>query len=95
MDHHVRVLFQYFFRFRRNFHAPRRVLRAGHFAKIAPGLRRIRIDRADDFNGLFFLHQPHDGCADGADAILDGANFLFHFVLRLFMPPTALRSPGH
>jgi len=31
-----------------------RVLRAGHFAKIAPDLRRIPVDRADDFNGLFF-----------------------------------------
>ena len=82
MHHHVRVLFQHFFGVRGNRHAPRRVRRADDFAKVASDFCRIRINGANNFNGLFFPHQFRDGCADRADTILDGANFLFHVVLR-------------
>ena len=87
MDYHVGVLFQHFFGVRGNGHAPRRVLCAHHFAQVASHFRRIGVDGADNFDGLFFPHQPRNRCADRPDPVLDGANFLFHFVLR-----PALRS---
>src|SRR6266481_44682 len=82
MDDHVRGLLQHFLRFRGNFYAPRRVVRADDFAEVTPDFCGIVIDCADDFNGLFLPHQARNGCADGAHTILDGANFLFHIVLR-------------
>jgi len=82
MDDHVRGLFQHFLCFRRDFHAPRGICSADHFAEVAPNLGRVHINGADNFYRLLFPHQPGDGCADGADTILDGANFLFHFALR-------------
>src|ERR1700746_2271875 len=82
MDHHVGGLLQHFLRFRGNSYAPRCVLRADDFAEVAPDFCRIGVDGADDFYGLFFPHQPRNGCADRAHTILNGANSLFHIALR-------------
>src|SRR5260370_24305049 len=82
MDYHVGGLLQHFLGFRGNGYAPRRIFRSDYFAEIAPDFRWVVIDRADNFNGLFFPHQPRNRCADWAHTILDGANFLFHVALR-------------
>src|SRR5437667_12280418 len=82
MDDHVRGLFQHLLCFRRDFHAPRGICSADLVAEVAPNVGRVHINGADNFYRLLFPHQPGDGCADGADTILDGANFLFHFALR-------------
>ena len=63
-------------------------------AKVLPRFRRIGIDRADDFNGLLFPHQPHDRRTDRADAVLDGANFLFHNGLRRYVFMVLAGVPG-
>lgn len=60
-----------------NGHAPRCVRRADHFAEIAAGFCGIFINCADNFDGAFFTKQADDGGSDGADSILNGANFLF------------------
>ena len=91
MDHHVGVLFQNFFRVRGDGHAPWRILCANDFSQIMADFGGIGVDGADNFNGLFFPHQARDGSADGSDTKLDGANFLFQLVLRLFAAQAALR----
>jgi len=50
------------------------------------------IDRPDDLDGLLLAHQPRNGRTDRADTILDGANFLFHVVLRLRLAGSAHRA---
>src|SRR2546422_4897437 len=82
MDHYVGGLLKNFFGLRGNDYAPRRIFRSDNFAEVAPDLRRISIDGADNFDGLFFPHQPRNRCADRAHTILNGANFLFHVALR-------------
>src|SRR5260370_27027474 len=84
MNDHVGGLLQPFPGIGGNFHAPRGVLCPDDFAQVTRNLRRVGVDGGDDFNGLFFAHQTRDGGPDGADTILDGANFLFHEVLRPF-----------
>ena len=65
---------------------------AQEFSEVAADLLRIGIDGADDFNGLLLAHQLHDGRADGADTILDGANFLFHVEFAFLSGRSAHRS---
>ena len=77
MDHHVRRFAEHGRGVTRDRHAPRRVGSVHHVAQVAPRLGRIGIDRADNFDRIFFPHQPHDGRADGADAVLHRSNFLF------------------
>src|SRR6266571_327493 len=88
MNDDVGGLLQHFPGIGGNFHAPRGVLGTDDFTQVARNLCRIGVNGGDDFNGLFFAHQTRDGGPDGADTILDGANFLFHEVLRLFAAGT-------
>src|SRR6266436_3553908 len=88
MNDDVGGLLQHFLGIGGNFDAPRGLLGTDDFTQVARNLRRIGVDGGDDFNGLFFVHQTRDGGPDGADTILDGANFLFHEVLRLFAAGT-------
>src|SRR5713101_7774730 len=88
MNDDVGGLLQHFLGIAGDFHAPRGVLGTDDFAQVACNLRRVGVNGGDDFNGLFFAHQTRDGGPDGADTILDGANFLFHEVLRLFAAGT-------
>ena len=62
-------------------YAPGSVGSADDFAEVATGFGGIGIDGAANFDGVFFAHEPGDGSADGADAELNGANFLFHWIL--------------
>ncbi len=82
MDYHVGGLLQHFLGFRGNDYAPGSILCSDNFAQVAPDFRGIGIDGADNFNGLFFPHQPRDRGPDRAHTILNGANFLFHVALR-------------
>src|SRR5450631_2302815 len=63
-----------------NFHAPGSIGGADNFAEVAAHFGGVGIDGTNNFNGEFFSHQLSDGSADGTDAILNGANFLFQFV---------------
>ena len=58
-------------------HSPWSVRRADNFAEIAACFGRVFIDCADHFDGVFFAKQADNGGSDGADPILNGANFLF------------------
>src|SRR5438874_8791721 len=82
MDNHIRILFEDFLGIRGNAYAPWPIRCADYFAEVTPDFCRIRVDGADNFNGLLLPHQARNGCANRAHAILDGANFLFHVVLR-------------
>jgi hypothetical protein len=57
--------------------APGSVRRAKNFAEIAARFCGIVIDCADYFDGVFFAKKADDGGSDGADSVLNGANFLF------------------
>ena len=65
-------------RARRDGHAPGRVRCADDFAQVAPGLGRIAVDAADDYERFLLPQQTGDRGADGADAELHDANLLPH-----------------
>src|SRR5882724_8188703 len=79
VHHYVRRLSQHFRGIRRDFHAPRRVARAHHFAQIASHFCRVVINRADNFHALLLAHQLRNRSSDRANAILNRAYFLFHY----------------
>ncbi len=83
MDDHIGILVKSFFRISKNLDAPGGILGTDDFSQVAAGLGGVQINRADDFDGPLFAHQFRDGCTDGTDAILNGANLLFHDGLRL------------
>lgn len=70
-------------------HAPRRILRAHNFAKVAPGFCWIFVNRSDDLDGVFLTQQLYDGRADRPDSILNRAYLFLHAAL-----PTALATLG-
>src|SRR6266568_2565422 len=72
---------------------PTGIFCANDFSQVAADFGGIGVDGADNFDGLFFPHQARDGSADGADTKLDGANFLFHLVLRPFAAAAGLQPP--
>ena len=76
MDHHVGGFAQHCCGVIGDRHAPRRIGRAHHVAQVASRFGRIGIDRADDFDGFLFPHQPDNRGSDGTDAVLHRANFL-------------------
>src|ERR1700693_3258388 len=80
MNDHIGGLAQHVRGIIRNFHAPGSIGGADNFAEVVAYLGGIGVDGADNFDGEFFSHQLNDGSADGTDAILYGANFLFQFV---------------
>src|SRR5579864_8267493 len=82
MNHHVCVLFEHRCRVIGNFHAPRPICGTYDFAQVKSHFCRIVVDGANNFDGLFFAHELRDGCADRSNAVLYGANFLFHVTLR-------------
>ena len=82
MNDHVGIVVEGLLCIREDINAPGRIRRASDFSQVAPGFGGIQVDRADNFNGLLFAHQFCDGCTDGADTILNGANLLFHKCLR-------------
>ena len=82
MDHHVRRFLQHFFNIGGNLHAPGRICRASHLAKIPPRFGRVYVNGPHDFYSLLLAQQFHDGGADRPDPILDGADFLLHVSLR-------------
>ena len=57
--------------------APGGVRSANNFAKIAAGFCGVVINCADYFDSVFFVKKADDCGSDGADSILNGANFLF------------------
>ena len=79
MDHDIGRFFEHRLSVGKNRNAPGRVRRANHLAEIAPGLCGIFIDSADNFEQVLLAHQAHDRSADGADSILDDADFLFQW----------------
>jgi hypothetical protein len=91
---HVGVLLEDLFRIGRNDDAPGRIRRSDNFAEVAADLGGIGINGANNFNGLLFPHQFCDGGADGTDTILDGANFLFHIVLRFSLAAIPAARPN-
>ena len=82
MNNHVRRFAEHGFGVIGDRHAPGRVGAVHHVAQVAPRLGWIGIDRPDNFDGVFFPHQPHDGRADGADAVLHRTNLFFQSRLR-------------
>ena len=56
MNHDIRSLAEDFRRVGRNRQSPGSVRRAHDFSKVAPDLGRIRINHANDFNGLLLSH---------------------------------------
>jgi len=94
MDHHA-AFCPALLRFRGKIAMPHGASSRRPLRKIAPDLRRIPIDRADDSMACFSRIKPHDGSPIGADAILDGANFLFTSFSVCFMPADRSRSPEH
>src|SRR5271169_5724648 len=66
-----------------NRHAPRRIRRANNFAKVAPRLCRVLINRADNLNGMLLPQQLYNGCADWPDTILNCAYLFLHSTLRM------------
>jgi len=107
MQHHVRVLFPALLWRPRKIATPHGASRCpDHFAEVPADFCGIRINRADNFNGLFFPHQSRDGCADRADTILDWREFFFSRrspfsvqmrAMRIFSSkgnPTIMEFPG-
>src|ERR1700676_2599060 len=64
-----------------DFYAPGSVGSADNFAEVAADFFGVGVDGAANFDGVLFAHEPGDGSADGDDAELNGANFLFHWIL--------------
>ena len=58
--------------------APGGVLCADDFAEVAPRLRRVFVNGADDFKRGFVAHQADDRSADGTYAELHHTNLLSH-----------------
>src|SRR5271156_77588 len=78
VDDHIHGFFEDGSSVRRKQDAPGGVGRGDDFSEIAAGFGGVFVNRADDFQGIFLAHQADDGGADGAEAVLHDANFLFH-----------------
>ena len=79
MDDYVQRLFEHGFWVRRNHDAPGRIRRADDFSEVASSFGGVFVNCRDDFERIFLAHQADDGRADGAEAVLGDADFLFHF----------------
>src|SRR2546422_4417432 len=82
MNYNVRRFRQHLFCAIRDSHVPRSIRRPGDFPQVLADLGGIRVNRADDLDGLFVTHQACDGSADRPDTVLDGPNLLLHVDLR-------------